>query len=516
MSPRSLPLLAVDIETVPASLADRYRVLLGIGSALAGVLSEEEIYATVHRETIRVLEADGFYVVLYDGELDEAEVVYWADRGQGRRSRIPFRGSDSEVLRTGRPVLVNDRLAARSLMTLGEDHATPTRSAISAPLHKGDEVVGCLSVQSYRPRAYGDAELELLQGVADVASVAVVNLRHLVELERRKREAERMLDIARTLVASLDDREVLRGIVDAALELLESDSSSVWLLEEAGARVGASGGSNAPAEGALFPLEGEVVRLIVEERESIILDDIASSRLLPPVIRRRLRSRSGLLVPLVAGDRVIGALSVGSAESRNFTPEEARLLQRLAGHAALALENARLHARLRALSLTDPLTDLPNRRHLELHLAQEFAAARRGRALAVVLFDVDYFKEFNDTLGHLAGDDALRAMGEILLGETRAMNLVARYGGDEFVAVLSDTDVEGAERHARRVSLRLSRHPVLGPLGLSVTAGVAAFQDAMEQVDDLLQAADQDLYRNKRTRIPRDSSRSAAAAGGAD
>jgi two-component system, cell cycle response regulator len=179
------------------------------------------------------------------------------------------------------------------------------------------------------------------------------------------------------------------------------------------------------------------------------------------------------------------------------------VLQRLAGHAALALENARLHARLRALSLTDPLTDLPNRRHLELHLAQEFAAARRGRALAVVLFDVDYFKEFNDTLGHLAGDDALRAIGEIMTGETRAMNLVARYGGDEFVAVLSDTDLEGGERHAERVAQRLGRHPVLGPLGLTLSAGVAEFRDSMEHVEDLLDTADRNLYRSKEVRPPR-------------
>ncbi len=489
--------MVFDVSTAPSSIQERYRVLLGIGSALAGVVSEEEIYTAVHQETTRVLEADGFYVVLYDGELDEAEVVYWADRGPGRRSRIPFRGSESEVLRTGRPVLITDRLASRSVMTLGEDDSTPTRSAIAAPLREGSEVVGAISVQSYEPRTYGDDELELLQGIADVASVAIVNARHVTELESRRREAERMLEIARALVASLDDREVLRRIVDAAMELLESDSATVWLLEEGGARVGAAGGTSAPPVGALFPLEGEVAQLLVEERESVIVEDIPSSRLIPAAIRRRLRSRSGVIVPMVAGERPIGALSVGSLETRSFTPAEARVLQRLAGHAALALENARLHARLRALSLTDPLTNLPNRRHLELHLGQEFAAARRGRSLAVVLFDLNRFKEYNDTLGHLAGDDALRATGEILMAETRAMNLVARYGGDEFVAVLSDTDREGADRHAERVSQRMARHPVLGPLGLSLSAGVAIFEDGMEESDDLLRAADEDLYRNK-------------------
>lgn len=505
--------MTVDTDVMTATIADRYRVLLGIGSALAGVVSEDEIYRAIHAETTRVLEADGFYVALYDRSGDEARVVYWADGGEGRQSHIPFRGSESEVLRTGQPVLITDRLADRSLLTLGKDDSVPTRSAVSAPLREGDEVVGSISVQNYRARAFGEEELELLQGIADVASVAIVNARHVTELERRQREAERMVEIARALLASLDDRDVLRRIVDAAMELLGADGAVVWLLEEDGARVGASGGKVAPSEGSLFPLQGDLIRLVMEERESVIIDEVASSRLLPPATRRRILAQSAIVVPLVAGERAMGALSVGSAEARAFTPDEARILQRLAGHASLALENARLHARLRALSLTDPLTNLPNRRHLEMHLAQEFAAAQRGRPLAVVLFDLDYFKRYNDTLGHVAGDDGLRATAEILMGETRAMNLVARYGGDEFVAVLSDTTVEGAERHAQRVAIRMEKHPVIGPLGLTMTSGVAEFQDHMETVEDMLRAADEDLYRNK-TRRPHDHGGGAAAGGG--
>jgi diguanylate cyclase (GGDEF)-like protein len=488
---------ASQTKATSASLADRYRVLLGIGSSLAGVLSEDDIYASVHRETTRVLEADGFYIVLHDPETDEAEVVYWADRGEGRRSRIPFRGSESEVIRTGAPVRVSDRLADRSLLILGDDRSSPTRSAASAPMRAGDEVVGALSVQSYRAGAYGDAEMELLQGIADVASVAIRNARHVTELDRRREEAERVLEIARALTASLDDREVLRQIVHAALELLASDGAAVWLLEEAGARVGASDGELAPREGALFPLEGEVVPILMDDRDSVIIEDLPTSELLSPANRRRLKGRSSMIVPLVSGERSIGALSVCSSATRIFHRDEARLLQRLAGHATLALENARLHARLRALSLTDPLTGLPNRRHLEMHLGQEFAAAKRGRRLSVVLFDLDDFKQYNDALGHLAGDDALRAVGKILSGETRAMNLVARYGGDEFVTVLSDTTKEGARRHAARVAARLVRHPLLGPLSVSLSFGVAEYREGVEGVDDLLRAADQDLYRSK-------------------
>ncbi len=486
-----------DTPAAPSTLADRYKVLLGIGSSLSGVLREEDIYASIHRETVRILEADGFYIVLHDPKTDEAEVVYWADRGRGRHSQIRFRGSESEVIQTGQPVLVQDRLADRSLLVLGEDDSAPTRSAVSAPLHGGGAVIGALSVQSYRPNAYGPEEMELLKGIADVASVAIQNARHVSELDRRRREAERILEIARALTSSLDDREVLRRIVDASLDLLAADGAAVWLLEEAGARVGSSAGAIGPPEGALFPLQGELISLILDDRESVIIEDLPASGLLPASTRRRLKGESAMIVPLIAGDRVIGALSVGSSEPRSFTPDGARLLQRLAGHAALALENARLHARLRSLSLTDPLTGLPNRRHMEMHISQELAAARRGRKLSLVLFDLDDFKQYNDALGHLAGDDALRAVGQILQGETRAMNLVARYGGDEFVAVLSDTSEEGARQHAERVARRLSQHPLLGPLALSMSFGVSEFSDAVDTTEALIQAADGDLYQSK-------------------
>src|SRR5690606_15056905 len=136
--------------------------------------------------------------------------------------------------------------------------------------------------------------------------------------------------------------------------------------------------------------------------------------------------------------QVIGALSVGHMEWRTYSADDLRVLERLANHAGIAVGNARLHERIRVLSLTDPLTGLANRRHLSVYLEREFAAARRGRTLSVLLFHLDRFKEYNDTAGHQAGDEALRAFARILRTETRTMNLTARYGGDEFIAVLTE------------------------------------------------------------------------------
>jgi diguanylate cyclase (GGDEF)-like protein len=177
-------------------------------------------------------------------------------------------------------------------------------------------------------------------------------------------------------------------------------------------------------------------------------------------------------------------------------------LLRLASQTSVALANARLHENIQALSLTDPLTDLPNRRHLEIHLRREIAAARRGRPVCVILFDLNDFKVLNDRFGHVVGDQILRSFGRILRTETRAMNIAARYGGDEFITVLTDISREGAESHAQRVTNRLAAHPELARYRVTASVGIGEFDPlTMFEVEDVIRAADQDLYHSKVSRV---------------
>ncbi|MBI4544308.1 MAG: sensor domain-containing diguanylate cyclase, partial [Gemmatimonadetes bacterium] len=349
--------------------------------------------------------------------------------------------------------------------------------------------------------AYTSDDLELLAAVADLAAVALDNARYVEETERRRREAERLEEIGRALSASLELPQVLERIIAAAVDLVEADSATVWLLRgETEVEIAMTGGRLPLPVGARVPLPVELCRRFLESRAGIAIDHVKKHPLLPPELRRLVRSDSGMVVPLLAEDQVIGALSIGHRAPREYRQEDVRLLERVSFHAAIAVANARLHERIRTLSLTDPLTGLPNRRHLEMFVEKEFAAARRGRRLAIVLFDLDHFKVYNDRAGHQAGDKALRAFADILASETRAMNLSARYGGDEFIAVLADSDRRGGLRHIARIAQAVERDPLLGPAGIRASAGVASYSAEVGSAEELIRAADRDLYRRKGSR----------------
>jgi two-component system cell cycle response regulator len=171
---------------------------------------------------------------------------------------------------------------------------------------------------------------------------------------------------------------------------------------------------------------------------------------------------------------------------------------------AQALETTRAdNRRLEALATTDPLTRVLNRRALLDRLTSEVDRARRyDSSLALLLFDIDHFKQINDTAGHLAGDSVLRQLGALLEDAMRKVDIVARYGGEEFVAILPETSSEGAVVFAERLRERISNHSFDIGAGrivrLTVSIGIATFPSSgVASTEDLIARADEALYRAK-------------------
>ena len=482
--------------TVP--LAERYSALLGLGCTFLGSSNSCELYQTIYAETGKVVELTGFLLSIYDDSSDLATVVFSVDDGSESNSGLTYRGSDSHVLRTGTPTAIEDQTDTGAVPFPEDGGPDAARSTLSVPLLWRDQVMGALAVYSSHADAYDAADSELLGRVADFAAVALENMRHVEELQRRSHEAEKLEEMGRVLASSLDFEEVLERVSQAAMDTLDLDGAGVWTHEDGFATVRASAGEMRVPVGTTWPLSDTVTEVLMVNGEPFYIEDVAAEDNMPDVIRSCFPTGSTVLTPIKVGARVVGALSARSKQVRQFTEHHVRVLGRLAAQASAALGNAELHASTQALSLTDALTGLANRRHLQVHLEREIAAARRGRKLALVLFDLDSFKDYNDTLGHVVGDQILRAFAEVLAHENRAMNMVARYGGDEFVSVLSDEDQQGAYAYLARIEEGVKAHRLLSSHGVSLSSGVAQFTaDETASVDELIQAADRSMYENK-------------------
>jgi len=218
-----------------------------------------------------------------------------------------------------------------------------------------------------------------------------------------------------------------------------------------------------------------------------------------------------LCVPLMAQSEALGILNLQrlrTSEPVEPAPafageEERRLALVFAEQVGLALGNLKLRESLRNQSICDSLTGLFNRRYMEESLEREFSrAARKKSFVAILMVDIDHFKRFNDTFGHQAGDALLRALGDLLKRHTRGQDIACRFGGEEFVLVLTDSNLNGAMQRAEMLRQQVKELSVeyAGQLlgAISVSAGVAVYPDHGASMIDVMRAADQALYRAKR------------------
>ncbi len=201
-----------------------------------------------------------------------------------------------------------------------------------------------------------------------------------------------------------------------------------------------------------------------------------------------------IIIPLTARGRVIGVLYLYLPADFQIDEGKLKLFDSIGVQIGIALENAKLYEETKRFSLYDPLTGLANRRMMKIMLEKNFArASRLEKPLSVIMLDIDYFKAYNDRLGHTAGDSLLVSLASIVLAETRQIDLVVRYGGEEFLVLLPDTEISKADEVADRM-----RKKVETSLGLTISLGVASYNKDMKTEKDLIILADKALYRAKK------------------
>lgn len=397
------------------------------------------------------------------------------------------------VVRTGRAELIVDvPPSARGI-----------RSEIAVPVGEGNVVVGVLDVQSTEQLTARDREL--LELVARQANRTMLQAEQYEEGQRRAARAEALLDAGIALTASLDPEAVTGAVLDQLARLLPSDGAALLLMDDEGRlRLVDGRGAfalNAELFAGIAPDASPLTREMARTGKPFLISDVpAHFGGYPPITYEWLGA--AIVAPLMAQDRLLGAIMIGATEHARYTPEDAATAAELARHAAAALRNAQLHAAMSRAAETDALTGVSNRRALVDRLERELQRAKRYRhPLALLFFDIDRFKTFNDTYGHQFGDLVLQELANIARRSVRSIDLIARYGGEEFVAVLPETDGERALIVAERLRQNVIPHPFVLPSGetvnVTISVGVAVFPPDAGTVDDLVRAADSALYAAK-------------------
>nr|WP_295785524.1 GGDEF domain-containing protein [Rhodoferax sp.] len=364
-----------------------------------------------------------------------------------------------------------------------------------------------------RTKAEGEHQRQLAQTQAERGDM----------LERANGTLEQLGNIGREITGNLDMQAIFVALDTHVRALLEVTTLWIYRLEPDGQSLkmvfGVESGHRLGSHiTQLDDPERKAARCARERQE--IMTSMAPGQGL--VLEGTLETLSQMFSPLMVGERLLGVMTIQSKETNAYAEREVAIFRTLCAYAAIALANAEVQAQLKAqnallktLSGVDKLTGLANRLRLDQVLSEELERGKRtGAELSVILVDIDHFKAVNDSHGHQIGDQMLMAIGKILNQNSRQVDLVGRWGGEEFLIVCPETKLAGASLLAEklRCSIAAQVFPVVGHKTGSF--GVASL-GGLKDIDDLISRADAALYRakkNGRNRVEIDGQSDVSAA----
>lgn len=413
----------------------------------------------------------------------------------------PEDGKLLEAERRGRPLVAAKQQRGSKNPAHGADDSLELY-----PLVVGNEIKGVLLAGA---RTLSEEVRESLFKFCRELAMPIEVLRLREELERRMRAAYHAQSFTNR-VNGVEPAEAYAAILTHSAELLRAERGSLLLFDEESneLEVKAAVGPRAEiAREARVRLGDGIAGSVLSEGRPVVVRNLASSDYASAPPERLYKSDSFISYPVIIGGRKVGVLNVTDKKDGSFYDEfDLDLLEMIAPQMALALDRAGWHQKateFQLLSITDPLTDLLNRRYLEERLSEELERSKRHRyAMSFMMIDIDDFKIYNDSNGHQAGDVALAMTAQALKSVLRSADVAARYGGEEFSVLLPQTSLVEAEVIAERIRRRVerTRYPQgkTQPLGaVTVSIGISTFGAQTETAEAVIGAADGALYRAK-------------------
>jgi diguanylate cyclase (GGDEF)-like protein len=381
------------------------------------------------------------------------------------------------------------------------------RAIIVVPLSDEQHRVGAMLVIGH-PDDSGNLlkrELEAVKVLASQLSASLRNIRLQNEWREKTQRLEMLYMLSSSVTSTLVMEEVLDLVVKLSLQITQADRGFLLLLDDDGElECKAARHIDGPMDLTLGvePYSRSICRRVLESGEAMAVEDtLDDAELRNQKSIMDLNLRTVMCVPLRVKQKHLGVLYVDSRVVVNtFTERDLDLLKSIASHASIALENAHLYH----LATVDKLTDLYFRSHFEQRMKEEMQRAQRyGSSLSLLMMDIDHFKRFNDTYGHAVGDEVLRHVaGTIKRSVRQDLDIPCRYGGEEMVVLLPETDEVGAAIFAERIRKSVDEALLSagGHDGLHVTIsiGLATIPQMATTTLELMERADQALYASKR------------------
>jgi len=325
-----------------------------------------------------------------------------------------------------------------------------------------------------------------------------VQLPEQIERNRLHAELEIMFDTVRDLASTLSSHEVVERLIERTLKHMHSEIASVLLADSGGIlRIAHARGLPDDVIASVEIRSGEgIAGHVVATGEPLLVTDVESDERFCRPNRERYNTTSCVAAPLILQGVVRGVINVNNRkDGKSFCEADLRLLQAIAGHAAVALSNARRFEEMEKRAQRDALTNLANHGFFWSTLESEVKrASRHDRKLSLAMIDVDHFKAYNDRFGHPQGDSALVSVSRVISGASRAHDLPARYGGEEFAVILPETPIDGAATFGEKIRASVEG---LHENDLTVSVGIACLEQADGSATALVERADAELYKAK-------------------
>ena len=418
-----------------------------------------------------------------------------AARGRLKRRliRVGIPAGDERLIRA-----VSEETPVRLIERIRGLDGERQRSLYLFPVRVGSDIRSALAVES---PDITDANITELSRFAQAVGPQLEILRLRDEVSRHDWVSRAVKKFNEGL-GRIDSQDFWMNLTQISAELLGAERASLLVNREKYGDLEVKAAIGAAVDLERVPNVGSrISRIALEKGAPVVAADFRTIGIPASPPEWRYRTSSFISFPIMIGDRRLAVMNFTDRAGRDdFDERDVDLLRTIAPQIAVAIDHEALRDKageLQQLSLTDPLTGLLNRRYLEERLSEEISRARRRRSeICLLMIDVDYFKSYNDSFGHTAGDTALRLVANALKESLRAADVAARYGGEEFSILLPQTSVEEAVIIADRI--RMSVEKIAFPKRkVTISIGIAGYLPAFEEPKDWIAAADLALYEAK-------------------